>query len=421
MLHRIRLMVIIGLLLIMLMPAVVAAEEAVVYGVFFYSPTCPHCHEVIDNHWPGIQAEFGDQLRVLFIDASGARGNALMQAAREALNIESNGVPMLIIGRQVMVGSVDIPARAPVVIRAGLAAGGIELPPVPGLQEIYQAAVKQYESEQAEQAAAEPTAPVEAPSLSDRLAADPVANAAAVVVLVLLAASLVVILAAYAYSLVQGDDRWLRWLAVNVGPWMIGLLALMGLGLALSLGAGSLSEVLVLLVAAGEAAAFVGLFVLIWRGRALPEWLIPLAAVAGIVVAAYLAAVEMTLSEAVCGAVGNCNTVQQSQYARVLNIPIGVIGLAGYTGLVAAWAAGRFSRRWLWLRRALLEMCLLGVAFSTYLTFLEPFVIGATCVWCLLSAVWMLVLLWLALAFRVPARAASAAEPGATLASSPAP
>jgi uncharacterized membrane protein len=34
-----------------------------------------------------------------------------------------------------------------------------------------------------------------------------------------------------------------------------------------------------------------------------------------------------------------------------------------------------------------------GVLFSIYLTFLEPFVIGATCAWCLSSAVIMTLLL----------------------------
>ncbi len=38
---------------------------------------------------------------------------------------------------------------------------------------------------------------------------------------------------------------------------------------------------------------------------------------------------------------------------------------------------------------------LLGVGFSAYLTFLEPFVIGATCMWCIASALTMLALLWL--------------------------
>jgi uncharacterized membrane protein len=41
-------------------------------------------------------------------------------------------------------------------------------------------------------------------------------------------------------------------------------------------------------------------------------------------------------------------------------------------------------------------MTLFGTLFSIYLTFLEPFVIGATCAWCLASAVIMTALLWLA-------------------------
>ncbi|MBM3696276.1 MAG: hypothetical protein FJW79_10140, partial [Actinobacteria bacterium] len=36
-----------------------------------------------------------------------------------------------------------------------------------------------------------------------------------------------------------------------------------------------------------------------------------------------------------------------------------------------------------------------GVLFSAYLTFLEPFVIGATCAWCLASAVIITLLMWL--------------------------
>jgi uncharacterized membrane protein len=38
-------------------------------------------------------------------------------------------------------------------------------------------------------------------------------------------------------------------------------------------------------------------------------------------------------------------------------------------------------------------MCIFGVLFSIYLTFLEPFVIGATCMWCISSAVLMIILL----------------------------
>jgi uncharacterized membrane protein len=43
---------------------------------------------------------------------------------------------------------------------------------------------------------------------------------------------------------------------------------------------------------------------------------------------------------------------------------------------------------------ALWAAAFFGTLFSVYLTFLEPFVIGATCAWCLSSAVIMALLLW---------------------------
>jgi uncharacterized membrane protein len=45
----------------------------------------------------------------------------------------------------------------------------------------------------------------------------------------------------------------------------------------------------------------------------------------------------------------------------------------------------------------LLGMTVFGVLFSLYLTFLEPFVIKAVCMWCITSAVIMTLLLLLSL------------------------
>jgi len=94
--------------------------------------------------------------------------------------------------------------------------------------------------------------------------------------------------------------------------------------------------------------------------------------------------------------VGNCNTVQQSEWARVLGVHIGVIGVVGYALVLAAWAVARFARGPLadWARVALLAGAVVGTGFSIYLTFLEPFVIGATCLWCLSSAVIVTALMW---------------------------
>ena len=130
------------------------------------------------------------------------------------------------------------------------------------------------------------------------------------------------------------------------------------------------------------------------------DWLIPLLALAGLGVAAYLSHVEVNQVEAVCGPVGDCNTVNQSEYAKLFGIlPVGVLGLAGFLAIISAWALRRWGPGKLAYRAAvgILGMTAFGTLFSIYLTFLEPFVIGATCLWCLSSAVIMTTLFILAL------------------------
>jgi uncharacterized membrane protein len=138
------------------------------------------------------------------------------------------------------------------------------------------------------------------------------------------------------------------------------------------------------------------------------DWITPVLALAGLGVASYLAHVEVHGVEAVCGPVGDCNTVQQSEWARLFGVlPIGVLGVLGFAAILVAWGVrrwgmGRASPR---AAVALLAMTGFGVLFSIYLTFLEPFVIGATCLWCLSSAVIMTTLYVLA---HAPGRAAVA-------------
>ena len=118
----------------------------------------------------------------------------------------------------------------------------------------------------------------------------------------------------------------------------------------------------------------------------------------GLTVASYLAYVETRQVKAVCGPVGDCNAVQQSEYALLFGVlPVAVLGVIGYVAILAAWAWGRLgSGRLTELAPlALFGMALLGTLFSIYLTFLEPFVVGATCSWCLTSAMMMTLILLL--------------------------
>jgi len=120
------------------------------------------------------------------------------------------------------------------------------------------------------------------------------------------------------------------------------------------------------------------------------DWVIPALSLVGLLVAGYLSYIEITLSQAFCGPVGNCNAVQASSYARIFGIlPVGVLGGVGYLAILLAWWANR--QHWglisTYAPLALFSMALFGTIFSTYLTYLEPFVIKAVCIWCVTSAV----------------------------------
>ena len=121
-----------------------------------------------------------------------------------------------------------------------------------------------------------------------------------------------------------------------------------------------------------------------------PDWVIPVLAFLGLGVAFYLTYVEVTNANAVCGPVGNCNSVQQSSYAKLFGIlPVGLLGAAGYLAILVLWIMRKFGPSSLDKLTALLiwGMAWFGLLFSIYLTFLEPFVIGATCAWCIASAI----------------------------------
>jgi uncharacterized membrane protein len=126
-------------------------------------------------------------------------------------------------------------------------------------------------------------------------------------------------------------------------------------------------------------------------------WAIPLLVLVGLGIAAYLAYVEITRVEAVCGPIGECNLVQSSAYARILGIPVAVLGVLHYLAIGVLWVGQRcLGRRLANLSvLGLLGLTLFGTLFSIYLTCLEIFVVRAICTWCLGSAVTTTILMLL--------------------------
>jgi uncharacterized membrane protein len=136
-----------------------------------------------------------------------------------------------------------------------------------------------------------------------------------------------------------------------------------------------------------------------------PDWQdksIPLLAVLGLAVAFYLVYIETTPEAvAICGPVGNCNAVQKSPYAMLFGVfPVALLGALGYLFILLSWGLAHWKARprlARWGYPALFAAAFLGELFTIYLTYLEPFVIRAVCIWCLTSAVIMTLILWLAL------------------------
>ena len=105
-------------------------------------------------------------------------------------------------------------------------------------------------------------------------------------------------------------------------------------------------------------------------------------AVVGLLISAYLSWVHLAGAEPVCGLEGGgCRAVQASRYATILSVPVAALGLAGYAGLLLAALLRGEVGAYLGLLVALV-----GTLFSAYLTYLEVFVIGAVCQWCVASA-----------------------------------
>lgn len=334
------------------------AAEPVVRAVLFYSPTCPHCHTVINETLIPMMEQYGAKLEIIGIDISQSGGQVLYNASTEQFNVpaEMQGVPRLVVGDRFLVGSVQIPQEFPGIVEQALASGGIDWPAIPGLAEALAA------GQQAEEAT---PAPAEAETTSEAASATPIPDATPTMEAVAISTE----------TMPSGDTA-----AAPTGMPEGGWLAAALLG-------GMLLALLYAVVRIWSARQ--GLFHL---GQPLATAanspLIPLLAVLGLGVAGYMAYIEITHVAAVCGPVGECNVVQTSQYATIAGIPVAVLGLIFYLAVPVLWAVQRYTVG-KWARPAalaLLGLAVFGVLFSIYLTLLEIFVIHAVCMWCLSSA-----------------------------------
>lgn len=142
-----RIVMLVALLAALGLPAAAAraaqtADAPVVRGVLFWMDTCPHCHYVIDEVLPPLQEQYGAQLDIVLIEVDSQAAAERFQAAGAAFGKTPDqlGVPFLIVGDHVLIGSQEIPDQLPGLIESYLAAGGVDIPAVPGLADLAQTA-----------------------------------------------------------------------------------------------------------------------------------------------------------------------------------------------------------------------------------------------------------------------------------------
>jgi len=147
-----------SLLLLASQPWLARAQNPVVRAVLFYSPSCQHCHKVMTEDLPPLIRQYGERLQIVSVSVAQPGGQTLYQAAIQQLKIapERQGIPTLVVGEIVLVGSLEIPQQFPVLIKQYLAQGGVDWPAIPGIT----AALPAQSVSTPAPATAAPTAPV---------------------------------------------------------------------------------------------------------------------------------------------------------------------------------------------------------------------------------------------------------------------
>jgi uncharacterized membrane protein len=386
------------------------ADTPVVHAILFYSQSCPHCHKVITENLPPLIEIYGDQLVIAGIDTYTEVGSHLYQNAIEYFQIpqERLGVPTLIIGETVLVGSLEIPEQFPGLIDAGLANGGIDWPDWPLFQQLLesQGEIKATSEPPTETVETNQVLSTNTPVATYTADVNPEPVAATKTALIESVSTVpekpthtpVEVSEALENDQIEKSESQSPYISTKLDETVFNSESLT---LAERFARDKMGNTIsvVILIAMVFSVISVGTSVARLSGNLhpWPLWVVPVLLLIGMVVAIYMSFVEVMQVDVVCGPVGDCETVQQSSYAWLFGVlPIGVLGVIGYLAIAATWLFAFLGpAKWRSMSMILAWfLCAFGALFSIYLTFLEPFVIGATCAWCLTSAIVMHFLLW---------------------------
>jgi uncharacterized membrane protein len=109
------------------------------------------------------------------------------------------------------------------------------------------------------------------------------------------------------------------------------------------------------------------------------RYVIAVLALVGAIVSGLALQVHYTLATSPCSIneKWDCGVVNHSSYSLIQGIPVAIIGMAGYLGLV--WLS--IARQ----RAVLTVAAVVGLAFSLYLAHVERDILGVWCLYCVIS------------------------------------
>jgi uncharacterized membrane protein len=108
----------------------------------------------------------------------------------------------------------------------------------------------------------------------------------------------------------------------------------------------------------------------------------------------YLTFVKFSGQYALCGSIGDCESVNSSRYSEIGGIPIALLGAIAYLLIILLLLTenrNKFLEEY--SRLFVFGISLVGVLYSIYLTYLEVAVLKAICPYCVISALILVVLL----------------------------
>ena len=121
-------------------------------------------------------------------------------------------------------------------------------------------------------------------------------------------------------------------------------------------------------------------------------------ALVGVADAVYLTVHHLTAEPVPCGITGGCETVLTSSYAEIAGIPLAAFGAAAYFAAFSLALLAAFGNRMTWMMFGV--QVVLMAAFTSWLLYLQAYVIGAFCQFCLVSAATTFTMLGIFIASR---------------------